>query len=241
MPTPREILDDLNAVLDGDPRPADFFSVDESADWGDEWTNETTAMLFAAVMDAESLAEHDEETVESLLNDLLGLALDEEAKVIWTDPEHPSKGSVSASGAVGVKEAITHEIGKIMMHSPPPMVKAAGTIGMELWGGAIGKAMNSGQILTIRVKKDGTQIIEPNFGKAIHWYKKMLNDIGLDLTKGGERRMVDQIEDQIIDAAKTLGKMKGKVSKKAKSKAGRLLGSTKKRTSYKGRKTRGAA
>jgi len=234
MPTPREIIEGLNAFLDGEPRPVGHFSFDES-DGG--WTNETTALLFAAVLDSEAIAEHDEETVEVLLGDLLGLALDEEAQVIWTDPEHPSKGSVDVSGAIGVKEAITNEIGKIMMHSPPPLVKAAGTIGTELWGEAIGKAMNSGQILTVRVrKKDGAQIIEPNFSAAVHWYKKMLNDIGLELTKGGEKRMVDQIEDQILAAAKTLGAMKGKVSKQARSKAGRILGVTKRRTSYKGHK-----
>ena len=238
-----KILEDLNSVIDGGtrkPRAVGGEMIFESTDaFTGEWTNNTTRLFLASIMADENVKKHDSALVDEMLESMLDHSLAEEAPelVIWSDPDNPSKGATDVSGVVGVKKDVNQAMGMILLRHPPVAVLAGGTVGKELWGEAIGKVMNTGKILGVRYRKtDGAVIIEPNFGAVMHWYKKFLNDIGFTLTDVAEKRLVDQLEDQIVGAAKDLAAASGMVSDEHKSRAGRLLASTKGRKSYKGKK-----
>lgn len=238
-----KILEDLNGIIDGGApsksEPIGDLVFESTEDFTGAWTNTTTLLFLASIMANEDVKNHDPALVDEMLESLLDHALSEEAPeiVIWSDPSKPSKGSTDVSGVVGVKKDVNQAMGMIMLNHLPAAVLAGGTVGKELWGEAVGKAMNSGKILTVRYrKKDGAVIIEPNFGEVMHWYKKFLGDIGFELTDSAVERLVDQLDDQIVGAAKDLAAASGMISDEDKSRAGRLLASTKGRKSFKGKK-----
>jgi len=237
-----KILEDLNSVIDGGPapvEPAGELVMEDTEKFTGEWTNTTTMLLLAKVMESEDLAKYDPAEVDEMLEAMLDTSLTEgkPSLTLWSDPENPSKGSVSASGTVGVKADIEREVGRVLFMHPPAPVKAAGMWGKELWGEAIAKAVNEGRILQTRYrKKDDAIIIEPGYERPMHWYKKFISQAGFVIDEKAEKRMVDQLEDQIIEAAKDLAAAAGLVDKKSKSRAGRIMASTKGRKSYKGKK-----
>lgn len=221
------ILEDLNAVIDGSARrvrAATEMALSEAAE----------ALVCGILADARIREHRDAAGIDEAIAYLFEMATRAGETVIWHDPNSPpAPGSIKAEFNEAAK--------LILLRHPPAQATAAGEVGLRLWAEAVEEVIKAGKLFDTRTTKKTPDltVVDANYGQFMHVFKEKLAKIGFDLTKQGEARMVDQIEKQIKAAGADLASKSAEVSAEAKSRAGRILASTKKRTSYAGVKAAG--
>lgn len=227
MENVKKLLEDLNAVIDGSAH-----RTTTSALAGEVEFTEAAEDLITLFLASEEIVKLDEAAVDEAFTGYLAeMATRAGEVVIFHDPENPPK-------AGSLKSEINDAMKLILYRHPCAQATAAGELGMKCWREAVDDVISGGKLFDTRTTKKTPDItvVDANYQALMHAFKEKLSKAGFDLTKQGEKRMVDQIEDTIKEAGKELKNVSGAVSKEAQSRAGRILASTKKRQSYAGRK-----
>jgi hypothetical protein len=220
------ILEDLNAVIDGSTRKPSVAS--------EITLGEDAEALLCAILADDRVRALNTDAANETISTLLEMATRAGETVIWHDPNSPpAPGSIKAQFNEAAK--------LILLRHPPAQATAAGDVGLKLWAESVEEVIKAGKLFDTRTTKKTPDltVVDANYGQFMHVFKEKLAKIGFDLTKQGQERMVDQIEKQIKAAGADLASKSAEVSAEAKSRAGKILASTKKRTSYAGVKAAG--